>query len=72
MLSLSYGIIGNGKVANHFSHYFNLLNIPVVKWSRTTVSNTENPSLKSLFSSCHYILILISYDSIGAFIDKHT
>jgi phosphoglycerate dehydrogenase-like enzyme len=29
-----FGIVGSGRVARHFQHYFNLLGISVRAWSR--------------------------------------
>ena len=64
-MSSTYLIIGNGRMANHFSHYLNLLNIEHMKWSR----NTDQPkSLCQLSIKASHILILITDSEIDNFI----
>jgi hypothetical protein len=64
----SYGIIGNGRVARHFSHYFKQLNIPVLNWSRR--ENTLEADQDRL-KSCDYLLLLISDGSIVPFFKEN-
>lgn len=63
----TYLIIGNGRVARHFIHYFNLLSIPCLHWHR------EHPltRLHELASQSTHILLLISDDTIEGFIQNH-
>ncbi|MFN7039213.1 MAG: DUF2520 domain-containing protein [Alphaproteobacteria bacterium] len=63
-----YGIIGSGRVAKHFIHYFNLLNIEVKSWSRST--NTKH-ELESFSKNSDIVLILIKDDEIENFINAN-
>lgn len=63
----SYLIIGNGRVARHFSHYFSLLNIPIKAWCRQ--DPIEN--LQEALNSVTHILLLINDQAIDTFIDQH-
>ena len=49
-----FGIVGNGRVARHFQHYFTLLGFPVCTWARRLEGPggvraviAENPRLTS-------------------------
>jgi 2-dehydropantoate 2-reductase len=67
-MSSTYLIIGNGRMANHFSHYLNLLNIEHMKWSR----NTDQPkSLCQLSIKASHILVLITDSEIDTFIIRN-
>jgi hypothetical protein len=59
-----FGIVGDGRVARHFQHYFNLLNVPVRGWSRRS---TDTPV--DALAPCGTVLVLISDTAIGPFID---
>lgn len=63
----NYAIIGNGRMAKHFKHYLNLLEIPYLHWSRTQ----DTPTLKKIINSCERVLLLISDDAIEPFIAQH-
>ena len=63
MQQVPYAIIGDGRMARHFSYYLQLLQIPFVQWSRR-VSVKPDDSIKA--SAC--VLLLISDDAIEAFI----
>ncbi len=63
-----YGIVGNGRVAKHLSHYFNLEKIPYKNWNR---SDHNDEDVAKYFSACSVICILISDSSIEQFISKH-
>lgn len=65
-----YLIIGSGCVAQHFSHYFNLLNLSFQQWSRKT--DPQLKELPSLIKQCNRILILISDSAIESFIQNHS
>jgi hypothetical protein len=62
-----YLIIGNGRVARHFRHYFSLLNLPVSGWSRCESSR----QLKTLVPAATHILVLISDGAIEPFISEY-
>lgn len=62
-----YLIIGNGRVARHFSYYFSLLNVPVKTWCRQ--DPIEN--LQEVLNSATHILLLINDRAIDNFIDQH-
>ncbi len=60
-----YAIIGAGRAANHIIHYFKLLDIPYIQWSR---SCNKLSSLNSCIADCHQILLLINDSAIEKFI----
>jgi len=60
-----YGIVGSGRVARHFSHYFQLKKIPFKTWSRKQNSSGE---FASFVASCRVVLLLISDNVIEPFI----
>lgn len=62
-----YLIIGNGRVARHFCHYFSRLNISYTQWKRPE----PLARLKELASAATHILILISDQAIEPFITEH-
>jgi hypothetical protein len=66
--SYAYTIIGDGRVAKHFTYYLDLLNIPFRQWARTRCS--ENDLLLKVEDSTH-IPILISDSAIERFIRDH-
>lgn len=55
----SIGIVGDGRVARHFRHYFSLLGIPTEQWSR----GFEQPAEVALHSAST-VLLLISDPAI--------
>jgi predicted short-subunit dehydrogenase-like oxidoreductase (DUF2520 family) len=59
-------IIGNGRLARHFSHYLSLLNIKHTNWSRSS-----NEELETLAREAGRILVLITDSAIGDFIAKN-
>jgi hypothetical protein len=60
-----YLIIGNGRVARHFSRYLKLLNVPFQNWSR---DNNTRDELVGLVKNCSRVLLLISDGAIKNFI----
>lgn len=66
---MKYLIIGDGKVARHFEHYFTLKNIPSISWSRKKNSIDE---LRLFFGEAQVVLILISDSSIEPFLSEHS
>ena len=63
-----YAILGNGKLAQHFCHYFSLLKLPYQQWYRQYHTLAE---LHHLLSITTHALVLISDSQITAFIDEH-
>lgn len=59
------GIVGDGRVARHFHHYFNLLGLPVRTWSRRASSSSPADSL----AQCGTVLLLIRDEAIVPFIE---
>jgi hypothetical protein len=59
------GIVGDGRVARHFLHYFNLLGLPVRAWSRRVPAAGPIDAL----AFCRTVLLLIRDSEIVAFID---
>ncbi len=62
-----YLLIGNGRVATHFSHYFSLLQIPFEQWSRKKSADLLTQQLRK----ATYVLLLISDKAIDNFIAEH-
>jgi len=60
--TLSYGIIGNGKVAKHIMHYFSMLGIQYTNWFRS-----DKTPLSEKLLSVDVVLILINDSSIETF-----
>lgn len=63
-----YLIIGDGNVARHFEHYFTLLRIPSVTWSR---KQNEPHELSDLFKKSDVVLVLISDSEIESFLKEN-
>ncbi len=51
-----FGIVGDGRVATHFSHYFRLVGIPFRQWSRRSPAES--------LADCPVILLLVSDPAI--------
>ncbi len=63
-----YLIIGNGRVAKHFCHYFDLLQLPYQQWSR----HADNTStLPAKIDNATHILLLIADGAIEEFYLQH-
>lgn len=67
----SYGLIGNGRVASHFAHYFNELGIPFIQWARNSKSKSSSILTEEYFKEASTILLLISDKSIDSFIEEN-
>ncbi len=65
---MKYGIIGSGRAAQHFTHYFKLLGVSTLSWSRKTASETRSRPADLLFD-CDTILVLLSDSAIEPFIN---
>jgi len=60
-----FGIVGDGRVARHVQHYFDLLGLSVCTWSRRTPAPTPPEAL----ASCQTVLLLIRDSAIVPFVD---
>jgi len=63
----NYTIIGDGKVARHIRHYFNLVGISFNQWQRSQ----SIKQLQQSVAQTDIILLLISDDAIEKFIQQH-
>jgi hypothetical protein len=61
-----YLIVGNGKLARHFKHYFKLLDIEYYQWARGSVD-----SFNKFYNHVDKIVVLIADDSIESFIKQY-
>lgn len=66
MISKTYGIVGQGRLAGHFLHYFRLKQMQVVQWHRGLTRPMEQVLLHA-----EIVLILINDDEIESFIKKN-
>lgn len=62
-----YLLLGNGRVAQHFQHYFSLLNFSFTSWHRKQPIEI----LHNTLNHASHILLLISDDSIESFIQQY-
>jgi len=62
----SYFLIGEGRVAKHFSYYFDLLGLSFRSWSRKKNSPDELD-----LSNVSHVLLLISDDALEPFFRQH-
>jgi hypothetical protein len=61
-----YTIIGNGRIAKHFCHYFNLLHLPYRHWYR------QSPTpLADTVAKASHLLILINDAQVDDFIEQN-
>lgn len=60
------GIVGDGPVARHFTHYLTLLGVSVRRWSRR--GQTEPPP--ETLASCDTVLLLIRDAAIVSFVES--
>ncbi len=63
-----FGIVGNGRVARHFRHDFNLRDLPVCAWAR----RPEAPSPPAALALCQTVLFLFPDQANVPFIDATT
>jgi 2-dehydropantoate 2-reductase len=61
-----YAVIGCGKVAQHFTYYFKLLQIAYLQWSSATSND-----LDTVIKNSDIILLLITDSAIVSFIQSH-
>lgn len=60
-----YLLIGNGRVAKHFRHYFTSLGLSFTTWQR------NQPDMQLQLRDVSHILLLISDQQIETFIQQH-
>ncbi len=63
--TISFGIVGNGRIARHFRHYLELLDLPICAWSRRESSASPPEAL----ATCETVLVLIRDAEIVPFIE---
>jgi predicted short-subunit dehydrogenase-like oxidoreductase (DUF2520 family) len=59
------GLVGSGRVARHFRHYFGLLGLPCCTWSRRTDRTDPDEAL----ASCRTVVLLIRDAEIVSFVE---
>lgn len=62
-----YLILGRGRVATHFSRYFELLGLPFQQWDRSQPEDL----LPKRAEHCSHALFLMSDDAIEPFLQNH-
>ena len=74
---LNYSIIGGGRLARHFSHYFQLLGVPHSCWARDANSsfNTHSAAdgesrLRQTLEGADRVLLLVSDRAIPAVLER--
>jgi len=67
-----YALLGGGRLARHFHHYFSLLNLPCSGWARDRASplNSQAHSsaadrLRASVQGASHVLLLVSDSAIG-------
>jgi predicted short-subunit dehydrogenase-like oxidoreductase (DUF2520 family) len=68
MRRVPYAILGDGRVATHFCHYFTLLAIPYTQWSRR--ADPDFQQLESITHHAERILILVKDAAIIEFVER--
>lgn len=64
-----YGIIGDGRMAQHMGCYLDFLNIPYRQWSRR-LEHDASTTLDATVDPCRIVLVLISDAAIEPFISS--
>ncbi len=70
-MSSRYGIVGSGRVATHFAHYLNLLNLPYAQWSRRA-ETASGIGLKQTLRDSDVVLLLLSDSAIEKFLEENS
>ncbi len=67
-----YCLIGNGHMAHHVAHYFDLLDVTYNRWYRhDKLAIFSDPSLTQVLKNSDHVLLLIKDDAIASFISQH-
>ena len=75
---MNYAIVGGGRLARHFSHYFQSLEIPHTRWTRDgqcsfnsfELTDTEQ-RLRETVGKADRVLLLVSDNAIGALLKQY-
>ncbi len=62
--NLKYLLVGDGRLAHHFSHYLNLLELPYLRWNRKGTS-----PLRALIPQSSHVLLAVSDSALCHFTD---
>jgi predicted short-subunit dehydrogenase-like oxidoreductase (DUF2520 family) len=65
-------LVGDGRLARHLTHYFQLLGIAHRTWSRKMHAGGRAPALEAMVHADTRVLLAISDDAIEPFIASHT
>ena len=75
---MNYAIVGGGRLARHFSHYFQLLEIPHTCWTRdgqASFNTFELPDaeqrLRETVGKADRVLLLVSDNAIGILLKQY-
>jgi predicted short-subunit dehydrogenase-like oxidoreductase (DUF2520 family) len=75
---LNYAIVGGGRLARHFSQYFQLLDIPHTRWTRhrdSSFNSFELPDaeqrLRKTIVDADCVLLLVSDNAIGTLLKQY-
>ncbi len=58
-------------MANHCTRYFQYLQIPYLKWTRSQISQSKKCTLQEKIQKCSHILLLINDDAIEPFFQEN-
>jgi predicted short-subunit dehydrogenase-like oxidoreductase (DUF2520 family) len=75
---MNYAIVGGGRLARHFSHYFQSLEIPHTRWTRDgqcsfnsfELSDAEQ-RLRETLGKADRVLLLVSDNAIGVLLKQY-
>lgn len=65
-----YGIVGDGRLARHLAHYFNLLRIPHRQWSRR-IEREQGTRAREILGNSETLLVAISDSAIVPWIEQY-
>jgi len=75
---VNYAILGGGRLARHFSHYFHLLGTPHTCWTRDGCSkfnSFELPGagqrLRATIDKAEHVLLLVSDTAVGSLLKQY-
>jgi len=75
---VNYAIVGGGRLARHFSHYFHLLEIPHSRWTRDCGSSFNTSELldaelrlRETVVGADRVLLLVSDNAIGVLLKQY-
>ena len=75
---INYAIVGGGRLARHFSHYFQLLEISHTRWTRdrgSSFNTFDLPDaelrLRETIAGADHVLLLVSDNAIGIMLKQY-